>query len=125
MLVFWSYFETRIDRLFRESMRIIRESIREDLLRRFASVGARVDRLYRIVFGTTYWSDLSELGFQSISKLLQRIQRGRNEFSHGQPAAINEQLITHLVEGLKDEHEAWIAVFNKRATQVRGSPAYC
>jgi hypothetical protein len=118
VLVFWSYFETRIDRLFREGMSDIGDGIRKDLLRRYASVGARLDRLYKIVFGATYWSDLSELGFERIATLLQLVQKSRNEFAHGQPAAIDEELIKNLVESLKDEHEAWIAVFNKRATRL-------
>jgi len=119
VLVFWSYFETRIDRLFREGMRDVGAAIREDLLRRYASVGARLDRLYRIVFGATYWSDLSDLGFERVATLLQYIQQRRNEFAHGQPATIDEEIINDLVEALKDEHEAWIAVFNKRATHPR------
>jgi hypothetical protein len=119
VLVFWSYFETRIDRLFREGMRDIGEAIREDLLRRYASVGARLDRLYKIVFAATYWTDLSETGFEHVATLLELVQKRRNEFTHGQPAAIDERLINELVENLKDEHEAWIAVFNKRASRKR------
>lgn len=118
VLLFWSYFETRIERLFREGMREIGNAIQEDLLRRYASVGSRLDRLYKMVFGATYWSDLRDLGFERVATLLQRLQDRRNKFAHGQPAAIDEELINSLVEGLKDEHEAWIAVFNKRVTRV-------
>jgi hypothetical protein len=117
VLVFSSHFETRIDRLFREGMRDIGEGIRKDLLSRYASVGSRLDRLYKIVFAATYWSDLSELGFERVSRLLRFVQKRRNEFAHGQPAASDEGLIKDLVEALKDEHEAWIAVFNRRATR--------
>jgi hypothetical protein len=105
VLIFWSYFETRIDRLFRDGMRDIGDGIREDLLRRYASVGARLDRLYKIVFAATYWSDLNQLGFERVATLLQLVQKNRNEFAHGQPAAINDGLINELVETLKDEHE--------------------
>ena len=120
VLIFWSYFETRIDRLFREGMRDLREPIRNDLLRRYPTIGARLDRLYKIVFGATYWLDLKELGFEPVAVLLQRVQEKRNEFAHGQPAAINEMLINDLVASLQDEHQGWIAVFNKRA--ARPSP---
>jgi hypothetical protein len=120
VLIFWSYFETRIDRLYREGMCDIRDAIRNDLLRRYPSVGARLDRLYKIVFAATYWSDLSELGFERVAKLLQLVQMRRNEFAHGQPAAIDDGLINDLVEALKDEHESWIAVFNRRATKRHG-----
>ncbi len=117
VLIFWIYFETRIDRLFREGMGHVPEAIQKDLLRRYATVGARLDRLYKIVFASTYWSDLMELGFENVVTLLQLVQMRRNEFAHGQPAAIDEKLITDLVAALKDEHEAWIAVFNKRVAK--------
>ena len=117
VLIFWSYFETRIDRLFRVGMREIREAIQKDLLRRYATVGARLDRLYKIVFGSTYSLDLGDLGFHQVAELLQLVQHKRNEFAHGQPAAIDERLINNLVAALQDEHEAWIAVFNKRAAK--------
>jgi len=120
VLIFWSYFETRIDRLFRDGMRDIRDAIQKDLLRRYPTVGARLDRLYKIVFGSTYWLDLGDLGFERVAALLQVVQMKRNEFAHGQPAAIGEKLINDLVATLQDEHEAWIAVFNKRAAKRSG-----
>lgn len=122
VLVFWSYFETKIERLWREGMHSIPTSIMEDILRRYSSIGSRLDRLYRLLFETTYWSDLEELGFQSGSRLLQRLQQARNGFAHGHPEAIDDVLVTDLVTGLKDEHEGWIAVFNRRA--VGRSPAH-
>jgi hypothetical protein len=75
-------------------------------------------RLYKIVFAATYWSDLNELGLERVATLLQLVQKRRNEFAHGQPAAIDDGLINDLVATLKDEHEAWIAVFNRRVNQV-------
>lgn len=117
VLIFWSYFETRIDRLFRQGMRDIPDAIQEDLLRRYATIGARLDRLYTIVFASTYWSDLAELGFKQVAGLLQSVQKQRNEFVHGQPAAIDDGLVGNVVASLQSEHEGWIAVFNKRAAQ--------
>lgn len=114
VIVFWSYFETRIERLFREGMRNLPQPVSDDLLRRYSSVGSRLDRLYEIVFSGTYWRDLTELGFDRIAILLQRLQRKRNEFAHGKPEAIDDAIVDELVTSLKDEHEAWIAVFNKR-----------
>jgi hypothetical protein len=118
-VVFWSYFETRIERLLRESMWNIPVPVADDLLRRYASIGARIDRLYHILFSTTYWADLEAVGFKNVASLLQRIQQRRNEFAHGQPEAIDSKLINDLVAGLKDEHESWIAVFNRRASHKR------
>ena len=116
-IVFWSYFETRIERLFREGMHKLPEAISDDLLRHYSSVGSRLDRLYQIVFSGTYWKDLTDLGFDRVAILLQRLQKKRNEFSHGKPEAIDDKLISELIANLKDEHEGWIAVFNKRATR--------
>jgi hypothetical protein len=121
-LIFWSYFETRVERLLREGARSIPSSVLEDLLRRYSSVGSRVDRLYRILFGTTYWLDLEGLGYHAVSQLLQRVQQKRNDFAHGHPEAISDDLVESLIAGLRDEHEAWIAVFNKRATHPPNSP---
>ena len=121
VLLFWSYFETRVERLLRDSARGIPGSVLEDLLRRYSSVGSRLDRLYRILFDATYWSDLEGLGFDAVSQLLQRVQERRNDFAHGHPEAIGDALVEGVVAGLKDEHEAWIAVFNKRATRPRSA----
>jgi hypothetical protein len=115
LILFWSYFETRIDRLLQEAMSKLAPGIREDLLRRYASISARLERLYKILFGTTYWGDLEDLGFPHIASLLQRVQQRRNNFVHGDPAAIDYQIVAELIESLRDEHEAWIAVFNRRA----------
>lgn len=46
VLVFWSYFETRVQRLFRETARTVPEKVMDYLLDRYSSVGARMDRLY-------------------------------------------------------------------------------
>ena len=114
VLVFWTYFETRIERLFRETAQALPKNILEDLLSRYSSVGARVDRLYKIVFSTTYWKDLDDLGYSNVSTLLKHVHTCRNSFVHGQPEAIDDALVEKLIEGLKDEHKSWIAVFNRR-----------
>jgi hypothetical protein len=50
--------------------------------------------------------------FPAVADLLNDIHQRRNEFSHGKPQAISEAIVIALVENLKDEHEAWITVFN-------------
>jgi hypothetical protein len=117
VVVFWSYFETRVERLLRESMRAIPERVVHDLLHRYSSIGSRLERLYGILFSTTYWSDLEDLGFGHVSQLLRRLQERRNAFAHGQPQAIDDKLVVDLVMSLKDEHEGWIAAFNRRAAR--------
>jgi hypothetical protein len=115
VLLFWTYFETRIERLLRQSMTNLPPRVVEDLFSRHPSIGSRLDRLYRVLFGTTYWADLNALGYQAIAELIRGVQDRRNDFVHGHPEALNDSLVESLAAHLKEEHEAWIAVFNKRA----------
>ena len=66
VLLFWSYFETRIERLFRDTGNAVPEKVMAHLLGRYSSVGARMDRLYRVVFSTTYRADLNDLGYGKV-----------------------------------------------------------
>lgn len=120
VLVFWTYFETRIERLLDGAMRDIPNSIRQNLFKRYQSISTRTDDLYKVIFGKTnsYFLDLDSLGFQNIAKLLRRIQYKRNEFMHGNPEAIDDELIEDIVRLLKEEHESWIKVFNLRAVKA-------
>lgn len=117
LLIFWTYFESRIERLLREALWAVPDPVRDDLLKRYESIGSRLDRLYRLLFASSYFADLQALGFGHVAALLGNIQKSRNEFMHGSPNAISEQLVEELVSTLKDEHESWIAVFNLRATK--------
>lgn len=117
VLLFWSYFETRIERLLRAGMRGTPAALVEDTLRRHSFIGARLDRLYRVIFGATYSADLVDLGYSDVWKHLSEVQRRRNAFTHGQPQAIDDTLVATVVGALKIEHEAWIAVFNRRGVR--------
>ena len=110
VLIFWTYFESRIEYLLRAGLQHIPPRFLEDALTRYSSVGSRMDRLYRIAFESTYHSDLSQLKFADVSEHLSRVQTQRNSFVHGTPQSIDGALITSIVEMLKREHEAWIAV---------------
>lgn len=120
VLVFWIYFETRIERLLDKAMADLPDSIRLNLFRRYQSISSRIDDLYKVLFGksTSYYLDLDRLGFQNVAELLNRIQDKRNEFMHGKPEAINDDLIEDIVSILKTEHESWIAVFNLRVAKT-------
>lgn len=72
---------------------------------------------YRVAFESTYKGDLEALGFSQVADLLTHVQERRHFFAHGQPQAIDDALVTRVVENLKSEHESWIAVFNKRAAR--------
>ena len=100
-------------------MQHLPEPVRKDLLDRYSSIGVRLHRLYKLVFGVSYFDDLRDLGFASIATLLADLHQRRNEFAHGNPQAIDEATVLALVNGLKKEHEGFIAVFNKRCTHPR------
>jgi hypothetical protein len=114
VLLFWGYFETRIERLHRTAMRALPQRVLDDELRRYSGIGSRLYDLYKIFFGTNYFDDLRAQGFLSVADLLKDIHERRNEFTHGKPQAINDTTVNALVENLKAEHEAWIAVYNSR-----------
>lgn len=120
VLVFWTYFETRIERLLNSAMKDLPLSIRQNLFKRYQSISSRTNELYKILFGedNSYFKDLKTLGSQNIADLLIRIQDKRNEFMHGKPEAIDDSLIDDIVRSLKDEHESWIKVFNLRVAKI-------
>ena len=117
VLLFWTYFETRLEHLLRDGLRHIPPRFLEDALNRYSSIGARLDRFYKVAFDSTYHSDLVSLGYSDVSAHLARIQEQRNAFVHGSPQSIDDFLATSVVEMLKQEHEAWIAIYNHRATR--------
>jgi hypothetical protein len=118
VLLFWGYFETRIERLLRTAMRTLPQRVLDDALRRYSGIGSRVYDLYKIFFDTNYFEDLNTHGYSTIAKLLKDVHTRRNEFAHGRPQAINDATVTALAENLKTEHEAWIAVYNNRISQI-------
>jgi hypothetical protein len=118
VLLFWSYFETRIERLFRAGLCHVPTRILDDTLRRYSAIGARLNDFYGVAFASTYKKDLEEAGYGQIWPHIALIQERRNLFAHGQPQAIDDALVQAVVTNLKAEHEAWIAVFNKRATRL-------
>ncbi len=117
VILFWSYFETRIERLLRAGLRDVPERLLEDSLRRYSAIGVRMNDFYRIAFASTYREDLESVGYGQVWPHLARIQERRNRFAHGQPQEIDDALVKSAVEMMKLEHEAWIAVFNKRAAR--------
>jgi hypothetical protein len=117
VILFWSYFETRIERLLRSGLREVPGRILDDMLRRYSAIGARLNDFYGVAFSSTYKKDLEEVGHGHIWPHVALVQERRNQFAHGQPQAIDDALVQKVVEKMKEEHEAWIAVFNKRAAR--------
>jgi hypothetical protein len=119
VLLFWTYFETRIERLLRVGFNGVPTALVEDTLDRYSSIGARLDRLYKVLFGTTYEKDLKEIGCSELWAHLREVQKRRNDFMHGNPQAFDDPFVERVVNHLQDEHEAWIAVFNRRVRAQR------
>ena len=117
VLLFWTYFETRLEQFLRDGLRHIPSRFLEDALNRHSSVGARMRTFYKIAFDSTYHSDLVSLGYSDVSAHLARIHKQRNEFVHGSPQSIDDSLATAVVGMLKQEHEAWIAIYNHRVSK--------
>ncbi len=116
VLLFWSYFETRIELLLRAGLSEVPSRLLDDTLR-YSAIGARLNDLYRVAFNSTYKGDLEEVGHGGLWPHLAQIQERRNLFAHGQPQAIDDAVVQAVVENLKVEHESWIASFNKRAAR--------
>jgi len=117
VILFWTYFETRIERLLRGIWHDAPPVLIEDALARYVSISSRLERFYRLSCNSTYFADLSDLGYGDIASLLALVRIRRNEFAHGAPRAIDDTLVRQVVENLKREHESWVAVYNRRAAK--------
>ena len=118
VLLFWTYFETRIEHLLRDGLRHIPPRFLDDALKRHSFIGARLTKFYGVAFDSTYRADLRALGYGDVSEHLTNVQKRRNSFIHGTPQSIDDELVSAVVEMLKREHESWIAVYNLRATSA-------
>lgn len=119
VLLFWTYFESRINRLLRDALRNVPTGLLNDALSRHSSIKARLATFYKIAFDTTYYADLDELGYPELGGFLSNVMLKRNQFIHGNPASIDDALAEKIVESLKREHDAWIDVYNRRVPSPR------
>lgn len=119
VLLFWTYFETRIERLLRAGLKGVPPNLVEDTLDRYSSISARLERLYKVLFETTYEKDLKDSGYAEVYLLLKEVQKRRNEFTHGNPSAIDDVFVAFLAGKIREEHEAWVYIFNKRMRALR------
>jgi hypothetical protein len=116
VILFWTLFEHIMDRFFAVATNTLPQGVRNDLLRRYSGIGSRLDRLYRMLFDTTFQQDLSALGYSDVYSHLLRVQEKRNEFVHGQAEAIDDGLVNDTVAKLHEVQAAWVALFNQRCT---------
>ncbi|MBE9179386.1 hypothetical protein IQ268_12515 [Oculatella sp. LEGE 06141] len=117
VILFWTLFESLMDRFFEAATYHLPKPISEDILNRYSSIGSRFDRLYKILFSTTMASDLRQLGYGDLMTHLTEIQKKRNAFIHGEPEAINDDLVRVTLERLPEVQRAWIGLYNLRCTR--------
>ena len=121
VLLFWSLFEHLMERFFEDTTRELPIGVRGDLLKRYSSIGSRLDRLYRVLFAVSFHDDLTRLGYADVSAHLMHVHGRRNQFVHGDPESIDDAVVHAAVKQLPRVHEAWIALYNARCTRC-GQP---
>jgi hypothetical protein len=121
-ILFWTYFESRMNRLVKLGLAPLPSAVQRDLLKRYDSVSTHMNELYAILFDTKYIDDLEAIGAESVGGHLARVKDARNRFVHGDPTKLSDSLIEAIVRNLKSEHDAWVAVFNRRISIQRRSP---
>ncbi len=117
VLLFWSLFEHLMDKLISDGLKNIPENISKNLLKRFSSVGSRMGDLYKLTFSSSMKEDLVDLECERIHKHLINLQEKRNKFIHGNPHAIDEQLVSDTMHYLQESQLAWICLYNKNCTK--------
>jgi hypothetical protein len=117
VLLFWTFFETMMTGFYETATGGLPKSVGADLLKRYNSIGSRLDRLHIVLFGTTYAKDLDQLGFTAVRKHLENVQDKRNAFMHGNPEAISDSLVAETVRMIPAFQEAWTQSFNLRCAK--------
>jgi hypothetical protein len=122
VILFWTLFEHLMDRFFDAATANLPQGVRRDLLRRHNNIGSRLDRLYKILFDTSFIEDLASLGHRDICDHISHVGERRNRFIHGDPEAIDDALVRDTVEKLQAVQIAWIELYNLRCTGRPGLP---
>jgi hypothetical protein len=117
VLIFCTYFESLMGWFYETATNGLPGTVGADLLRRYNFIGARLDRLHKILFGVTYKDDLNQLGCGTIWQHLEGVQRQRNSFMHGNPESITDVLVEDTVKLIPEFQEAWIKSFNTRCAR--------
>lgn len=116
IVLFWTLFEVLMHGFYRSALADLPGELGDELLRTSRSISARAERLHRRRWGVTLWQDFADLGFSAVAEHLQRLQRARNAFVHGNPTAIDKALVQDTVGLLTDIQIAWVKLFNERCT---------
>lgn len=116
VLLFWTLLEHIMDQFFRTATSSLPAGVAAELLQRYPGIGARMDRLYLMLFDAKLKDDLEKLRYGDVFAHLRNVQERRNEFVHGNSEAIDDALVRETVERLGDVQAAWVALFNLRCT---------
>ena len=95
------------------------DAVTDDLKSRYSTVGRQAADLHRILFGKSYWTRLNEMEYGRTTTLIKAVGQERNAFVHGETVGVNPQLVEQLVDGLLDEHQAWVKIHNLCLKSVR------
>lgn len=124
VILFWTLFEHLMDRFFDAALSVVPPAgVRKDLLRRYTTIGSRMGTLYKMLFDSGLETDLASLGHKEVYAHLINVQKCRNEFVHGNAAAIGDALVYDTVAKLPDVQQAWVDLYNDRCTGIPGAPA--
>jgi hypothetical protein len=122
VILFWTLFEHLMDQFFRTAVSRLPARVATDLMKRYQTIGSRLDRLYTMLFEARLGADLEMLGYGVVFTHVQRVQDCRNAFVHGRAEAIDDALVRETIERLPEVQAAWLALFNLRCTGDPSAP---
>lgn len=111
-----------MEQFFRTAIGGLPNGIGADLMKRYQTIGSRMDRLYKILFNRRMAEDLDALGHETVYTHLQEIKNRRNEFIHGNAEAIDDALVRETVDRLHEVQAAWLALYNHHCTGNPSAP---
>lgn len=117
VILFWSLFEALMDKLFEHGMHNLSQAISKDLSKRYFSIGSRLDKLYTILFESKFGRDFSRVSNNNLYSTLLEIKNIRNEFIHGNPQVITDEIVAKVVYSLNPIQKAWIELYNLRISK--------
>jgi len=117
VVLFWTFYERLMERFFVDAMKSLPSRVSADLLKRYGGIGARLDRLFPLLFETSFGAELARLGFPKIKAHLDEVQAARNSLIHGNPEAITDALVRATVEKLPAVQRSWIELYNTWCVQ--------
>lgn len=114
VILFWSLFESLMEEFFEDSMKELPKKVKTDLLKRYFSISIRLDILYPILHDSSFKKDFAQVGNEKITKFIKKVHKARNEFIHGQPEKITDELVNETILMLEPVQKTWIALYNLR-----------